>query len=352
MGTGQTSLQMVPVGDPGNAPDTRYGGSFGSVSYTYNIGKYEVTAGQYVQFLNAVAKTDTYGLYNAWMDLSGYQYGCNIKRSGSSGNYTYSVPMDKANWPINHVSWGSSARFCNWLANGQPTGSQNLTTTEDGSYYLNGAITDTQLLEVTRKRSAIWVIPTEDEWYKAAYYKSGGINAGYWDYPTCSNSVSKVQANYNSDGLTPVGSYPYAGPYGTFDQGGNVFEWNETALYGSNPTVRGMRGGSWGWYSTGLLASVGDSRVPTELNSGIGFRIAEVPEPASIVIFIISGIAVLCRQKVYRNYIFKHHGKVVDDEENPLVTIYSIFCLCLYKWGRFCRSFIYRNWNWRDNRSA
>ena len=36
----------------------------GSVGYNYNIGKYEVTAGQYTEFLNAVARTDTYGLYN------------------------------------------------------------------------------------------------------------------------------------------------------------------------------------------------------------------------------------------------------------------------------------------------
>ena len=83
---GAVNIETVPVGDPGNAGDTRYPDpgdavySFGSLAYTYNIGKYEVTAGQYCEFLNAVAKTDTYGLYNAaW---SWDAQGCHIKRTG------------------------------------------------------------------------------------------------------------------------------------------------------------------------------------------------------------------------------------------------------------------------------
>ena len=59
---------MVTVGNPGNAPDTRYNAiSVGSVGYAYQIGKYEVTAGQYTEFLNAVAKADPNGLYNTAM---------------------------------------------------------------------------------------------------------------------------------------------------------------------------------------------------------------------------------------------------------------------------------------------
>lgn len=72
MPAGLTSLETVPVENPGNDADTRYlQGSFGSVSYAYNIGKYEVTAGQYCEFLNAIAATDTYKLYNVggmWAD--------------------------------------------------------------------------------------------------------------------------------------------------------------------------------------------------------------------------------------------------------------------------------------------
>jgi formylglycine-generating enzyme required for sulfatase activity len=132
------TIDMVPVGDPGNAGE--WSGSSGqericgAVNYTYNIGKYEVTAGQYTAFLNAVGRVDTYALYNTHMPSD---VGCGITRSGSGtvGNpYAYSVASDYADRPVNYVSWGDAARFANWLQNGQPTGSQNLSTTEDGAY--------------------------------------------------------------------------------------------------------------------------------------------------------------------------------------------------------------------------
>ena len=117
------TIDMASVGNPGNAPDTEvmFDGTtgYGSVGYTYQIGKFEVTAGQYAAFLNAVAANDTYGLYNTWMDYSAYPddvLGCNIQRGGTSGSYTYSVPNDAVNgfWadrPVNYVSWGDAARF-------------------------------------------------------------------------------------------------------------------------------------------------------------------------------------------------------------------------------------------------
>ena len=81
-----------------------------------------MTAGQYTEFLNAVAKTDTYGLYNTsmWSDSEG----CKIERTGSPGSYSYSVASGYANRPVNYVSYWSSCRFSNWLNNAQPTGEQ------------------------------------------------------------------------------------------------------------------------------------------------------------------------------------------------------------------------------------
>ena len=155
-----------------------------------------MTAGQYCEFLNAVAKTDAYGLYNPEMYSS--SFGCKIRRLGSSENYTYVVDADgveDADWihrPVKLDFVGDAARFANWLHNGQPTtGLQDLSTTEDGSYFLNGATSDSPLMAVTRKAGATWVIPSGDEWYKAAYYdpnKSGASVAGYWDYPTKSDT--------------------------------------------------------------------------------------------------------------------------------------------------------------------
>jgi len=150
------TIDMVTVGNPGNAPDTRYNSmSIGSVANTYQIGKYEITARQYAAFLDAVAATDTYGLYNPAMGDPTGSLGCNIQRGGTPGTYTYSVPNDPVNgfWadrPLNYVSWANAARFANWLSNGQPTGGQDISTTEDGSYFLNGATSSCRHAQVKR----------------------------------------------------------------------------------------------------------------------------------------------------------------------------------------------------------
>ncbi|MCY2927888.1 MAG: SUMF1/EgtB/PvdO family nonheme iron enzyme [Planctomycetota bacterium] len=310
------TISTVPVGDPGNAADTaaHSGNSAGqgSVAYTYNIGTYEVTAGQYTAFLNKVAATDTYGLYNT--NMWSNSYGCKIQRSGSSGSYTYSVASDYANRPVNYVSWGDSARFANWLHNNQPAGAQNLTTTEDGAYYLNGATTNAALLAVSRKANWKWAVTSEDEWYKAAYYKGGSTNAGYWDYPTSSNTapgrdmadVSGNNANYYNGGYligspyyrTEVGEFQNSdSPYGTFDQGGNVWEWNESILSGS---YRGLRGGSFYYDVNNLLASDRNGGIPTDEYSNVGFRVSQVPEPASMALLAIGGIGMLVRRRGLR----------------------------------------------------
>ena len=160
-----------------------------AVNYTYQMGKYDVTIGQYCQFLNAVAGSDPYGLYANEVMQPGYYANWGIYRSVNGSNYVYSVPSGYANYPIYDITWGDAARFCNWLQNGQPTGPEGPGTTETGAYTLDGALTDSDLMLVTRNVGATYFLPTEDEWYKAAYYKGGGTNAGYWDYTTRSNTA-------------------------------------------------------------------------------------------------------------------------------------------------------------------
>src|SRR5262245_54966509 len=98
------TIDTVPVGNVGNPSDPSDGDittpgvqSYGSVPYAYRIGTYEVTIGQYTSFLNAVAATDTYELYNRLMALEVNIAG--IARSGSSGSYVYSV-IGSANHPV------------------------------------------------------------------------------------------------------------------------------------------------------------------------------------------------------------------------------------------------------------
>ncbi len=313
------NMETVPVGNVSNpgemsGPSTGVGGGAdricGAVAYTYNIGKYEVTASQYTEFLNAVAKTDTYGLYNTGMDTAVDARGCNIKRTGSSGSYVYSVASEWANRPVNYVSWGDAARFCNWMRNGQPTGDGDLdlSTTEDGSYYLYGMTFNVNLFipPVTRKANATWVIPSEDEWYKAAYHKNDGVTANYFYYPTSSNSGPSNGLGNPTDpgnnatfrtatpegyGIYTIGS-PYwrtevgahentESPYGTFDQGGNVWEWTEAILHDYPGSLRGgyYSGGSDNLHAAcrnnGYLYGAGVER------NDIGFRVVELPEPDS-----------------------------------------------------------------------
>jgi formylglycine-generating enzyme required for sulfatase activity len=274
-GGAAVSIEYVTIGDAGNDADTT---GYGAVAYEYRIGKYEVTNAQYANFLNAVAKTDTHGLYNTGMNHHG------IARNGSSGSYGYSVTAGFENRPVVYVSWFDSARFTNWLGNGQGAGS-----TEVGAYSL-GVGTGI----VTVNPGATIYLPSEDEWYKAAYY-NGDLNF-YSLYPNGDDAITVADANYNNSvgHSTDVGFYPSASDYGTHDQAGNVWEWND-AVIGSS---RGLRGGSWGADPAyNLSSTVRSSSATTSEDAFIGFRvaasIASVPEPASLLLLGLSLAAML-----------------------------------------------------------
>ncbi len=181
----EIGYQFVTVGNPGNGNDPATGGHYGEVDYTYDIGQFDVTLTQYTAFLNSVANTDPYGLYYGSMSSNLNIAG--ISRSGSSGSYSYSVIGD-GQLPVAYVTWFDAARFANWMQNGQPTGlGEAAGSTEQGAYTLNG---DTTSGLETKNANALYWIPTENEWYKAAYYDptlNGGAG-GYWTYATRSNT--------------------------------------------------------------------------------------------------------------------------------------------------------------------
>jgi len=281
-------IPTVPIGNPGNAPDPATG--FGSVAYTYNIGTTEVTNAQYAEFLNNVAYDDTNSLYNGLMGINSGGGSGGITRAGNIGAFTYATVPGRQNHPVNFVSFWDATRFANWLHNGQPTGPQDASTTEDGAYTLTpGGISGNT---ITRNAGAQWAIPSENEWYKAAYHQpasQGGDSDNYWRYPTSSNSITTAQANYNSSIIRPVGSYA-ANFYGTFDMGGNLWEWNEAIHNGSS---RGWRGGGFMlFFNEDYLESDYRNNTfnPSTENAEAGFRVVQVPAPSAVALLALGGV--------------------------------------------------------------
>lgn len=266
------TIDWVTVGDTGNAADTT---GYGALANAYQIGKYEVTNAQYGAFLNAKGASNSNGIYNSNMASYG------ITQSGGSGSFTYNVSATLANRPVVYVSWYDAARFANWLVNGQGNGSM-----ETGAYTLNGN-TGT----IPRNAGANIFLPSGNEWYKAAYYQGNGT---YSLFPNGQNSVTTQDANYWGTASTDVGTY--AGDpsfYGSFDQGGNAYEWTDQ-IYGSGFTVRG---GSWGTFGDLMKSNMLQFIPPTIEELDYGFRVASVPEPKSIVLTLLASGVMLIRRK-------------------------------------------------------
>ena len=268
------TFSWATVGNPGNDGYTGWAPA-GKVDYVFNISKYETTISQYATFLNSVASiSDPYRLYRPAM-LYNNNLGI-LKNTNSDGTFRYLV-IGNGNKPI-IASWFNAARFCNWLHNG---GGMNADT-EHGAYELNGAA---EPVLISKNANAKYSIPTLPEWFKAAYYspnKFGSGQPGYWLYATQSDDfdLTIINACFNyldSDGtyLTPVGYFNAPSFYGTYDQTGNLDEWNDDMPHAGG--YRGLRGGDFGNQAYG---SHGRDRTYPDgfLNSSdnptmVGFRI-------------------------------------------------------------------------------
>ncbi len=267
--------------------------------------KYELTNSQYTDFLNSVdaSGTNPNSVYNASMGSD--PRGGIFFTSGAASGSKYAIRTNMGDKPVNYVSWFDAARVSNWYQNGA-TGTSS---TETGAYTLSGTSTAPAV-----NSGATFYVPTEDQWYKAAYFKGGSTNAGYWHYAMQSDSIpTAVTAGYNGVGsagstgnfanydssaswngqtgnVTTVGTNGGASAYGAFDMSGNLREWND--LTGAPSSFRGLRGGYWALYAS-LSSSSRSAGAPSFENNDIGFRLASpvaVPEPSTWVMGL-AGIA-------------------------------------------------------------
>ncbi len=267
------TIDFRNIGNTSNAADTT---GYGAVPYEYRVGTYEITQ-------DAITKATASGM-------------ANVTAGAWSGSQ-----------PAANISWYEAAAFVNWL--NTSTGNQaayNLTFSGSWSMTLwsSEQAWTAGGTNLYRNKDAFYFLPSENEWYKAAYYNPAGSN--YFLYPTGSDTAPTAVASgtdagsavYNGAAAVPaiVDSAGGLSPYGTMGQGGNVWEWNESAFDGSNSLSsenRAIRGGNWYGTEFNLRSSVRLSIDPTpEGSSDIGFRVASVPEPSTYALVLLGAGAV------------------------------------------------------------
>jgi hypothetical protein len=280
-GSGDDSfkIEFVTIGSPGNPADTTGDPNpAGSVSYSYRIGKYEISE-------QMIDKANTLGNLGITKDTRG---------------------PDK---PATSVSWFEAAQFVNWLNEStghtpaykfDTNGEFQLWQPEDVGYDANNLF---------RNSEAKYFLPNTDEWYKAAFYDPE--TEMWFDFPNSSNTAPLPVASSTDPGTavwnqgTGPADIMLAGgpsPFGTVAQAGNVWEWEETEydLLNDDPdAIRALRGSDDGLTITdlGLSSSFRNQSLPWRSLGDVGFRIAAViPEPCSLFLASSMALFVLFRR--------------------------------------------------------
>ena len=273
-GSGSNSFEIsfVQISQTNNATDPASGNRYGAVPYEYRAGKYEITQ-------DSITKATASGMANV-----------------TAGPWT-------GNQPAATINWYEAAAFVNFLnTNSGKTAAYDLTFSS-GSWSM--ALWSSEQAwtaggtNLYRNKNAFYFLPSENEWYKAAYYNAAGTN--YFLYPTTTTNVptavaSGTNANtavYNQAALQGPAAVNLAGglsAYGTMGQGGNVWEWMETAADGTNTTSdenRNLRGGTFALTADPMRSVEFRSFGPASDNVTFGFRVASVPEPSTYALLLL-----------------------------------------------------------------
>ena len=292
-GTGSNQFQMefVTIGNAGNAADTTGAPNpAGAVGYEYGIGKFEVSE-----------------------DM--------IEKFNASQSLQITKDTRGTNKPATNISWNEAARFVNWL--NTSTGgfaAYNFTTGGVNDDIAVWTATDTLDYDASnpyRSKRATYVLPSFNEWYKAAYYNP--TDSTYYNFangsdtaPTAVTSGTTAgTAVYNQtfdQGPADVTQAGGLSPYGVMGLGGNIVEFEESSFdlaNSSGSSTRGIRGGVWYTTSSDLSSSARFDSYPSFENIDFGFRVASlsssappaVPEPSMMVIGTLFGIGGLMAKR-------------------------------------------------------
>jgi formylglycine-generating enzyme required for sulfatase activity len=264
-----TQAAFVTIGDADNPSDPSTG--CGAVAYEYRISDHEVTI---AEFQASGAGNDNEDYWNEGIRTVG------------------------GNAPASNVSWYEATKYCNWLTSGDVYSGAYLY--DDSGIFLG---VDRDMAVATY--GTVYVLPTDDEWYKAAFY-TGNENS-LWSLYANGTDIVPIHGtsdgwNYENDDGYANGSPNYVWVVGfggkeqnsTYDMMGNVWEWTESAYDGildNLSEVRAIRGGSYETGEGSLDAeSPGAGNPLFESYGTLGFRVVMIPEPSTILLFGLGGI--------------------------------------------------------------
>ena len=281
-GANSFTIDFVNIGNPGNGNDAAFDNTppgfsspFGGVTYDYRMGVTEVPQDWITKATNSGLTNVTAG---RWTDIQ----------------------------PAANITWYEAAAFVNWMntSTGHPAAYDLNWTGADWTMNLwsSGQAWQAGGENLYRHKDAFYFLPSEDEWYKAAFHKNDGVTANYWDYATGSDSIPTAVVNgtgagtavYNAVTSSPADVDNNGGlsPYGTRGQNGNVWEWQESALSAPNDSSsedRAIRGGRFDLPDAILRSSYRGPVDPSYSDDSLGFRVASVPEPSSVILMLGSG---------------------------------------------------------------
>ncbi len=271
---GVANAAFVTIGGAGNSNDGTGNQDYGGVSYEYNISATEVSI---QQMLDSGAGNGV-GYEDYW------------NRDGRTVG---------PNAPAVYVSLYEAMKYCNYLTTGNINSGYYSTSDGGATYQANASAHDVY----AAANGITYFVPTEDEWYKAAYYTGSGYSL-YADGTSLApvDVTTANQTGWNYDGVNTgtIGAWVTGGSAGeqngTYDMMGNVWEWMEDS-------AGVVRGGSYIGSELYLRSANRNGNNPSSEGYNVGFRPVEVvPEPATAGMLVLSGLLIAAYRRIRKSY--------------------------------------------------